>query len=83
MASTGTFDSALGVFSASSGDASDISFTETTRDGSGGMTTTTYQVASLHSESSAVANAQAGSDISTTYVMNDISYVFDLSLIHI
>lgn len=78
MASTGTFDSALGVFSASSGDASDISFTETTRDGSGGMTTTTYQVASLHSETSAVANAQAGADISTTYVMNDISEVFDM-----
>ena len=78
LASTGTFDAALGVFTTSSGDASDISLTETTRDPSMGMTTVTYQIGSMHSESSAVANAQAGADLSTTYVMNYISEVFDM-----
>lgn len=78
MSNTGVFDVALATVTASTSDGSDISFTETTQNPSQGMTTVTYHVADFHSETSAVANAVAGVDMSTTAVLNDVSEVFDM-----
>lgn len=78
LSSAGTFDANLGAFSASTADATNISFTQTTSDPAMGMTTATYQIAAMHSEGSGVANATAGVDLAMTYLFSDISEAFEM-----
>lgn len=74
----GIFDTGLQSFTTTQGSLSDLSMTETVVDPAFGDTFVSYQIASAQYESSAVAGAAGGVDLTSTYALSGLAEVFTL-----
>lgn len=74
----GTFDEALGAFSSSSTEFTDLVMSQKAHDPAMGENAVNYTIASGNYESSAEAGAAGGVDTSTTYAMEGVSETMSL-----